>query len=287
MLYFNNESHVQTIAILSKLVLALKLLGLIMLTVTPLPAFDDNYIWAIQVPNIDGAYVVDPGDADVVIKFLSDKQIPLLGVLITHHHHDHTGGIAKLLSYYGSNTPVYGPSLENIEGVNNPLQACASITLQGIDLKAEVIEVPGHTLGHIAYVIEDALFCGDTLFSAGCGRLFEGTPQQMLTSLTRLAQVGDDKKVYCTHEYTLANLHFANRVDPNNVQLQQYTHHSEQLRASNTPTLPSSIAQERAINPFLRSHSTEIQQSLAEQFQQPINDAVKCFALLRQWKDNF
>lgn len=258
-----------------------------MLTVTPLPAFDDNYIWAIQTSNISGAYVVDPGDDDVVIQFLSDKQIPLLGVLITHHHHDHTGGIAKLLSYYGSNTPVYGPSLENIEGVNNPLEACTSLTLQGIDLKAEVIEVPGHTLGHIAYVIEDALFCGDTLFSAGCGRLFEGTPQQMLTSLTRLTQVGDDKKVYCTHEYTLANLRFANRVDPSNLQLQQYTHHSQQLRASNTPTLPSTIAQEKAINPFLRCHSTEIQQSLVEQFQQPIKSDVNCFALLRQWKDNF
>ncbi|MCL1049029.1 hydroxyacylglutathione hydrolase [Shewanella abyssi] len=258
-----------------------------MLTVTPLPAFDDNYIWALQVAHTPGAYVVDPGDANVVIHFLDKAQIPLLGILITHHHHDHTGGIAKLLSHYGSNTPVYGPTMENIAGVNMPVSASNKLKLQNIGLTAEVIEVPGHTLGHIAYLIEDVLFCGDTLFSAGCGRLFEGTPKQMLASLMQLSHLPDSTRVCCTHEYTLANLAFANVVDPDNKQLATYTEHAQQLRAANTPTLPSSIALEKAINPFLRSHTAAIHTSLAEQFQQPINDSVHSFALLRQWKDNF
>ncbi|MCL1058717.1 hydroxyacylglutathione hydrolase [Shewanella gelidimarina] len=258
-----------------------------MLTVTPLPAFDDNYIWALQVAHIHGAYVVDPGDANVVIDFLDQAQMPLLGVLITHHHHDHTGGIAQLLSHYGSNTPVYGPLKENIAGVNQPVSATKNLQLHNIELNAEVIEVPGHTLGHIAYLIEDVLFCGDTLFSAGCGRLFEGSPEQMLASLTQLSNIVDSTKVCCTHEYTLANLAFANAVDPSNKQLRQYTEQAQQLRAANTPTLPSSIALEKAINPFLRSHTEEIRNSLADKFQQPIIDNVKSFALLRQWKDNF
>lgn len=258
-----------------------------MLTVTPLPAFNDNYIWAFQIAETHGVYVVDPGDADVVIDFLNKTKLPLLGVLITHHHHDHTGGIATLLSHYGSKTPIYGPTTENIVGVNMPVSATKNLMLKNTKLTAEVIEVPGHTLGHIAYLIEDALFCGDTLFSAGCGRLFEGTPEQMLTSLTQLSHIVDSTKVYCTHEYTLANLAFAKAVDPNNKELQQYIEKALQLRAENIPTLPSSIALEKAINPFLRSHTEAIHSSLAEKFQQPINDNVNSFTLLRQWKDNF
>ncbi|MDB2387049.1 hydroxyacylglutathione hydrolase [Shewanella sp.] len=258
-----------------------------MLTVTPLLAFNDNYIWVIQHPDVTGVYVVDPGDAEVVMQYLHDNDLPLLGILITHHHHDHTGGINTLNIAYGDDLPIYGPDKEAISGVNIPLQACQHLALQNIGLNATIIDVPGHTLGHIAYVIDDHLFCGDTLFSAGCGRLFEGTAAQMLHSLTQLADLPENTKVYCTHEYTLANLTFANAVDPTNAQLQDHRRHVQQLRSNNIPSLPSSIALEKSINPFLRCHSIAIRQSLAEQFQQPITDNVSCFSLLRQWKDNF
>ncbi|WOT06628.1 hydroxyacylglutathione hydrolase [Shewanella youngdeokensis] len=258
-----------------------------MLTVTPLTAFNDNYIWALQTSQNHGAYVVDPGDANVVIDFLKTNQLPLLGVLITHHHHDHTGGIAQLLQHYGIDTPVYGPQIENINGVNQPVSATKSVLLKNIDLNAEIIEVPGHTLGHVAYLIDNILFCGDTLFSAGCGRLFEGTATQMQQSLALLSDLPESTKVYCTHEYTLANLAFANVVEPNNAELIRYTQQAQQLRANKKPTLPSSIGVEKAINPFLRTHTQVLQKTISEQFQQPINNSAKTFALLRKWKDNF
>ncbi|GIU14254.1 hydroxyacylglutathione hydrolase [Shewanella sp. MBTL60-007] len=258
-----------------------------MLHITPLPAFDDNYIWLFQSQQNAGVYVVDPGDGQVVIDYLSKTQQPLLGILITHHHHDHTGGIAALVAKFGNNLPVYGPQVENITGINRPISASGNITLDHSDLTARIIEVPGHTLGHICYLIEDVLFCGDTLFSGGCGRLFEGSAEQMYNSLTELAQLDDTTKVCCAHEYTLANLAFANRVEPNNEELIDYTQKANALRTQNLPTLPSSIGLEKAINPFLRSDSAEIWQSLSIQFQQPIENPLQGFALLRQWKDNF
>ena len=257
-----------------------------MLNITPLPAFNEKYIWALQTEQTTGFYVVDPGDAQVVIEYASSKNLTLQGILITHHHHDHTGGISALIQHFGD-IPVYGPDSENIKGINRPITTQTQLTLEGIGLDVEIMQVPGHTLGHIAYVIADALFCGDTLFSGGCGRLFEGTAEQMFESLSRLSRLADDTKVYCTHEYTLANLRFARAVEPNNQQLQQYEQQAIQLREKNVATLPSSIAQEKAINPFLRADCTEIQQNLAVQFQQPIANTLQSFALLRQWKDNF
>ncbi|MEZ9596289.1 hydroxyacylglutathione hydrolase [Shewanella sp. 10N.261.52.F9] len=258
-----------------------------MLHITPLPAFTDNYIWAFQTEQSSGVYVVDPGDAQVVINYLTEQQLPLLGILITHHHEDHTGGIKQLINRYGDKINVYGPQAENISGVNHPISTNAEIELQGITLKAKVTQVPGHTLGHITYLIEDVLFCGDTLFSGGCGRLFEGTAEQMFHSLTELSQLPDNTRVCCAHEYTLANLKFAKAVEPNNAALIQYSNNAAAIREQNKPTLPSSIGLEKAINPFLRSDSTEIQQILAVQFQQPIENTLQSFALLRQWKDNF
>ncbi|MGS0680040.1 hydroxyacylglutathione hydrolase [Shewanella sp. 125m-7] len=258
-----------------------------MLQITPLPAFNDNYIWILQTQPNTGAYVVDPGDGQVVIDYLTRHNLSLLGILITHHHHDHTGGIELLVNHYGVATPVYGPQSENITGINRPIAVSESITLENTDLVASINQLPGHTLGHISYLIEDALFCGDTLFSAGCGRLFEGTAEQMYHSLTQLSLLPDSTRVFCAHEYTLANLAFANTVEPNNAELIKYTSDAKARRERNKPTLPSSIGLEKAINPFLRATSAEIQQILAVQFQQPINDPVQSFALLRQWKDNF
>ncbi|GIU26626.1 hydroxyacylglutathione hydrolase [Shewanella schlegeliana] len=258
-----------------------------MLHITPLPALDDNYIWLFQSQQNPGVYVVDPGDGQVVIDYLTQTQHPLLGILITHHHYDHTGGIASLVAKFGDNLPVYGPQVENIAGINRPISTSGNIALENSDFNARIIEVPGHTLGHICYLIEDVLFCGDTLFSGGCGRLFEGSAEQMFNSLTELTQLADTTRVCCAHEYTLANLTFANRVEPHNRALIDYTEKANALRAQNLPTLPSSIGLEKAINPFLRSDSAEIWQSLSIQFQQPIENPLQGFALLRQWKDNF
>lgn len=263
-----------------------------MLHITPLAAFNDNYIWVFQSQQNTGAessgiYVVDPGDGQVVIDYLIQTGQALLGILITHHHHDHTGGIEQLIRRFGAQIAVYGPQSENIIGVNHPIVANGDISLTNTGLNAKVIQLPGHTLGHIAYLIEDVLFCGDTLFSAGCGRIFEGSAEQMYQSLSELGQLPDNTKVCCAHEYTIANLAFANRVEPNNAALIDYTKKAQALRAQNLPTLPSSIGQEKAINPFLRSDSEEICQSLSIQFQQPINNPLQSFSLLRQWKDNF
>ncbi|WP_299806780.1 hydroxyacylglutathione hydrolase [uncultured Shewanella sp.] len=258
-----------------------------MLHITPLSAFNDNYIWVFQSQQNSGVYVVDPGDGQVVIDYLNQTEQPLLGILITHHHHDHTGGIEQLICQFGEHIAVYGPQSENIIGVNHPIATSGDITLTNAGVNAKIIQLPGHTLGHIAYLIEDVLFCGDTLFSAGCGRLFEGSAEQMYQSLSELSQLPDNTKVCCAHEYTLANLAFANTVEPNNATLIDYTQKAHALRAQSKPTLPSSIGQEKAINPFLRSDSEEIWQSLSIQFQQPIDNPLQSFSLLRQWKDNF
>ena len=258
-----------------------------MLHITPLPAFNDNYIWVFQSQQNSGVYVVDPGDAQVVIDYLIQTGLPLLGILITHHHHDHTGGIEQLTNRFGEHIAVYGPQSENISGVNHPIAKGGNIPLVNAGVNAKVIQLAGHTLGHIAYLIEDVLFCGDTLFSGGCGRLFEGSAEQMYQSLGQLSQLPDQTKVCCAHEYTLANLAFANTVEPNNAALIDYTQKAHALRAENIPTLPSTIGQEKAINPFLRSDSEEIKQSLSIQFQQPIDNPLQSFSLLRQWKDNF
>lgn len=258
-----------------------------MLDIIPLPAFSDNYIWLIKPKEQSSVYVVDPGDALSVIDYLESHGLTLRGILITHHHSDHTDGIAALIQYAKNEVSVYGPASENIQGVTEAIVDEGKIDLKEINLSAEVMKVPGHTAGHIAYLIEDKLFCGDTLFSGGCGRLFEGTPRQMQTSLGRFKALPASTLVYCTHEYTLANLEFAKRVNPGNRQLAEYSLRVEQMRLANQPSLPSNIGTELAINPFLRTDEAEIRESIALHFQQPIKDTCDSFALLRQWKDNF
>ena len=254
-----------------------------------LPAFTDNYVWMLH----DGvsAWVVDPGDASVVNQALAQHALQLQGILLTHHHADHTGGVDELRAQ--ANCQVIGPAFEKMP---EPLQRVSGgerVTALGHVF--EVIDVPGHTSGHIAYFCESfdgkpLLFCGDTLFSGGCGRLFEGTPAQMLASLDSLAALPGNTRVCCTHEYTLSNLRFARTVEPDNQALAQYEQQCIALRAANQNTLPSSIVLELQINPFLRSRLPAIQQAVAQHNSssgQAVTDDVACFAALREWKNEF
>lgn len=267
-----------------------------MLTITAIKAFNDNYIWVLQQTPHSQVYVVDPGDAKVVIAYLVSHQLALAGILLTHHHQDHTGGVEELKRYVEQTSSqtlqIYGPQKENIAHVNVPLNPDirTELSLPFLNAQIQVLNVPGHTAGHIAYVIEDALFCGDTLFSAGCGRLFEGTAEQMFRSLTLLAKLPANTRVFCAHEYTLSNLKFALTVEPNNLDLQAYMQKATQMRAQNNATIPSSIALERAINPFLRVGEQSIIDSIKQHFDDPDPiklDELTCFTRLRQWKDIF
>tara|TARA_R110002167_G_scaffold96903_6_gene256214 strand:- start:8390 stop:9160 length:771 start_codon:yes stop_codon:yes gene_type:complete len=254
------------------------------LHVTAIKAFQDNYIWCLH--NGKHCYVVDPGDAQPVIDYCQANQLVLSGILVTHHHWDHTNGIAELVNIYGE-IAVYGPHNPDIISVNKRLGAGDSVNLEELALNFKILEVPGHTLDHIAYFGDGMLFCGDTLFSAGCGRLFEGTPAQMYQSLNQLAALPADTKVYCTHEYTLANINFALAVEPMNKALIQYHQWAKEQRAAGLATLPSSIANEGAINPFLRCQSDDIRAALAQHWQTVFDSNESAFAALRRWKDQF
>lgn len=250
-----------------------------------LPAFSDNYLWLLH----DGthALVVDPGDAEPVFAALKHHSLKLSAILVTHHHADHVGGVAALRDATGAT--VYGPVRERIPEPFIPVSGGAHVNALGISFR--VIDVPGHTAGHIAYFADNVngaplLFCGDTLFSGGCGRLFEGTPQQMLASLDKLAALPSDTRVCCAHEYTLANLRFASAVEPGNTALSEYLRECEALRAAGAPTLPSSIGTERAVNPFLRSREASVTQAVQAHVATP-TDEVAVFAALREWKNNF
>ena len=255
------------------------------MNLTALPAFTDNYIWMMH--NGAQALVVDPGEAAPVQAALDARGLQLAGILVTHHHGDHVGGVDALRSRLHG--PVYGPASERIPEPFEPLVAGDRLQLLGLDF--EVFDVPGHTAGHIAYLHRPAgqapiLFCGDTLFSAGCGRLFEGTPEQMHASLAQLAALPGDTRVCCTHEYTLSNLRFASAVEPGNAAIAAYTAWCEAERAAGRATLPSTIARELTINPFLRCDQTGVVAS-ARAHGAANETPVAVFAALRQWKNQF
>jgi hydroxyacylglutathione hydrolase len=264
-----------------------------LLQVWPIPAFDDNYIWCIH----DGksALVVDPGDCVPVLDYLAQHHLKLKGIVITHHHADHTGGILKLVEALGGPISVYGPAGDNIPGRTHIVREGDKIEFVSPRMSFKVFEVPGHTLSHIAYfanmqanVVEPMLFCGDTLFASGCGRLFEGTPTQMTESLAKFAALPKNTLVYCTHEYTLSNIRFALAVEPNNVNLISWSEQANALREQGLPTLPTTIGQELQVNPFMRSDQPEVIESAkATSGQAQLPSPAHVLAVIRAWKDQF
>ncbi|AJR07675.1 hydroxyacylglutathione hydrolase [Photobacterium gaetbulicola] len=252
-----------------------------MLTIKSIPAFNDNYIWLIHSPD-NHCVVVDPGDATPVLEFLEREALELDAILITHHHHDHIGGISELKRRY-PNIHIVAPSAEPIPGVSQSVDDGDQVEIFGE--RFMVLGVPGHTAGHIAYVGDGKLFCGDTLFSAGCGRLFEGTAAQMYASLQKLSALPDETEVYCAHEYTSSNLAFALVAEQDNPHLQRYREEVSRMRAQGISTIPSTLKQEKLINPFLRCDQPSIKKSVANK---AVNESdVETFAALRRWKDEF
>ncbi len=251
--------------------------------IVALGAFKDNYIWTLR--NRRYAAVVDPGDARPVLDYLQGQGLELCAVLATHHHPDHVGGIAELLARRA--VPVYAPRGEPIATATRAVGEGDEVEIDQLGLRFRVLAIPGHTRAHIAYYGANSLFCGDTLFACGCGRLFEGTPEQMAQSLAKLAALPEDTRVYCGHEYTLANIAFARAVEPANAQLAARAAAEAQKRERGLPTLPSSIAKEKATNPFLRCREASVIAAANKYLGTPVTDAVQVFATLREWKNHF
>jgi len=256
-------------------------------TVHPIKAFNDNYLWAVMNEDSTDCVVVDPGSATEVLSFLNAHNLTLTAILVTHHHRDHIGGIIELKKHFPS-VDVYGPTKEAKDVVNIPLIENDIIHFDSIGLSLRILDVPGHTLGHIAYVNDMSLFCGDTLFAAGCGRMFEGTPEMFSASLIKLKSLPEQTNIYCAHEYTLSNLEFAKAVEPQSSTIDERIKACQQQRNNGQPTLPSTISQELLTNPFFRLTEPAVVQSLNVEYGLTLADNITDnFALLRQWKDSF
>lgn len=251
-----------------------------MFTVAPVEAFNDNYIWLLQRDGV--AVAVDPGEAAPLQRELVARGLRLGAVLITHHHADHCGGVAELGRHW-PDLRVHGPA--GVAGVTHPAAEGDDIELPFA--RARVIAVPGHTLDHLAYQMDGMLFCGDTLFAAGCGRVFEGTPAQMLASLKKLARLPPETKIFPAHEYTLSNLRFALAADPANPLLAMRQSRDQSLRERNLPTLPTTLHLELASNPFLRCLTPDILRALTAREGRPMTDETDAFSCLRAWKNDF
>jgi hydroxyacylglutathione hydrolase len=254
-----------------------------MFQVVPVKAFKDNYIWTLR--DARHAAVVDPGDATPALDYLEREKLKLVAVLATHHHPDHVGGIEQILQRH--KVPVYGPKNEPIATLTRAVGGGDKVEIPELGAKFDVLDIPGHTRAHIAYYGGGALFCGDTLFACGCGRVFEGTPEQMHASLSKLAALPDDTLVYCGHEYTLANIGFAKAVEPGNKALDAREERDRKLREAGKPTVPSRLGDEKATNPFLRTAEPAVIDSANKYMGARISDPVRVFAAIRDWKNKF
>ncbi|WP_423821266.1 hydroxyacylglutathione hydrolase [Salinisphaera sp. SPP-AMP-43] len=256
-----------------------------MLKVNALPALSDNYIWIVSAGDSQRVAVVDPGEADPVLEYLSEHGLEVGAYLITHHHGDHVGGLNRLLSDYPA--PVYGPrdEVDRVPQIDHALGGGDRFHLDCLDREFDVIDVPGHTLGHIAMVTDGVLLSGDALFRAGCGRVFEGTHAQMQASLARLRELPDETRIYGGHEYTQKNLAFAQAVEPDNPAINQAIAEVDALRADGRPSLPGTLAEERRINPFLRWDVAETCAAASRRAGYEVSDPADVFGVLRDWKD--
>jgi hydroxyacylglutathione hydrolase len=251
--------------------------------IIPLSAFRDNYLWLLHA----GPYaaVVDPGDPAPVVRYLAEHDLTLSAILVTHHHADHTGGVAELKANFSAT--VFGPATEGISEIDIGVREGSTVRIPGIELQLAVLDVPGHTRGHVAYYGLSTLFCGDTMFGCGCGRLFEGTAAQMWASLSKLAALPDDTRIHCAHEYTLANIDFALAVEPGNAALSARSRDVAALREQGLPSVPSTLAEERQTNPFLRAAVPAVALAASKHVGKPLEAPGEVFAALRTWKDGF
>lgn len=270
-----------------------------MISITPIPALDSNYFWVIKPATTEpSVYVVDPGAAAPVADYIQEHQFILKAILITHRHRDHTGGIDELLQHWP--VPVYGPESPHIPQITHHLKGGDKLNLP--DMQLDVIAVPGHTVEHIAYYLPapilakannetdaeaPAIFCGDALFAAGCGRMFDGPADVMWKSLLTLAALPDNTRIYCAHEYTLGNLAFAAFIEPDNSEIARRFEEIKQLRLNNGISLPSTIAVEKRTNPFLRCHLSDVKNFIKKQERREIHSEAEIFALLRKTKDSW
>lgn len=256
-----------------------------MLEVTPVPALNDNYVWLVHGQDRSRVAIVDPGEAAPVREVLHSHGLQPEAILVTHRHWDHVNGIQALLKDY--DIPVYGPADEPVPERRNELRDGDRVSLPGLGLEFQVMAIPGHTLGHIAYHGHGILLSGDTLFSGGCGRVFEGSPGQMLASLDRLAGLPDDSQLYCGHEYTLKNLAFCQAVEPENPYIADFQQRAQERLDQGRPSLPTTLEEERRFNVFLRCRETAVRESAERRAGHELNNAESVFSVIRDWKDQF
>lgn len=255
-----------------------------MVDILPIKALSDNYIWCLMKASNRCCVIVDPGDADPVLEALATHQLKLTAILITHHHWDHTDGIAKIIEQF--NVPVYGPAKEVVDGVTDHLNEGNQVTLDDLDLTLHVTHIPGHTLGHIAYYGHGLLFSGDTLFTGGCGKIFEGTVEQMYSSLAKLAELKENTLVYCGHEYTANNLKFAQLVEPNNPEIAERIKEVAKLRAQDLPTVPATLSIEKSSNPFLRCTHPNVIKAAEAHCGHTLHTPQDVLGVIRAWKNS-
>lgn len=254
-----------------------------MIDVTPINALTDNYIWCVVNRANRHCVIVDPGEATPVLSMLRANQLILSAILITHHHWDHTSGISEILAQY--DVPVYGPAHEPVLGMTHHLNGGDTLALDDVNLKFHVMDIPGHTLGHIAYYTPGIAFTGDTLFTGGCGKIFEGTIDQMFASLMSLKALDDDTLIYCGHEYTASNLKFAQIVEPDNIDIQQRIEQVTRLRESQMPSVPAALATEKLTNPFLRCDHEAVIRAAERYSGHKLMSPADVLGVIREWKN--